>query len=487
MIDFNAIPLDLRVPGQYAEIDSSRARKGLPVRTPRVLLIGQKLAAGSAPALTLTRVWSPAGAVASFGARSMLAQMAAAFIKANTSAEVWAMPQADDGAATAATKTVTYTGPASAAGTAVLYIGGRRVTAAVANEATATQIATAMVAAITAAPDMPVTAANAAGVVTLTARHAGAAGQGIDVRTAYYQEDALPAGVTAAVADAVSGATDPVAATALAALGDEAFDIIVMASTTTANLAALEAELASRWGPSRMLDGLAILAARGTQGALSTLGDARNSPYVACIGAKAAPNLTWEWAATLAGVVAHHGFIDPGRPFQTLVLPGLLPPRTADRFTGVERELLLRDGISTWKVDPAGQVVVERVITQYQRDGAGNADTAYLDLNTLLLLSYIRWSLRLRFATKFPRHKLADDGVPTAPGSAVVTPRVARAELIAWARDLEAAGYIENIDAFKAALVVERDGSDPNRLNALIPPDLINQLVVFAAKIEFRL
>lgn len=487
MINFSAIPLDLRTPGQYAEFSSAKARKGLPTRNPRILLLGQKLAAGSAVALTLTRVTSPAGAIVSFGAASMLAQMAARVLKVNTFAEVWALPQADDGAAVAATKTVTYTGSPTAAGVVPLMIGGRQVNTAVASGLTATQVATAVAASVNAATDVPMTATSALGVVTLTARHPGLAGQGIDVRTTYYQEDVLPAGVTAAVADVTSGATDPSTAAAIAVLGDNPFDFIVTPYMSTANLTALETELASRWGPMRALDGIAISSTRGTQGSLSSFGDARNSQFVTCMGAKAPPGLTWEWAAELAGIVALYGFIDPGRPFQTLIMEGLLPPLSADQFTRTERELLLRDGISTFTVGNGGEVVIESLITMYQRDTAGNADTAYLSLNTVLLLSYLRWSLRLRIAQKFPRHKLADDGVPVTAGAAVVTPGVLRAELIAWARDLETAGLIENVDQFKRDLVVERDASDTNRANALIPPDLINQFTRFAASIEFRL
>lgn len=485
-ISFTAIPLDIRTPGQYVEFDSSRARQGLPVRTPRVLLLGQKLAAGAATPLQLVRVTSVQGAIASFGAASMLAQTAAAFLAANSSAEIWAVPQVDEDG-TAAAWTITFTGPASAAGSVVAWIAGRRVEAAVASTNTATQIATALAAAITASADMPVTAAADAGVVTLTARHEGAAPNGIDVRIGYYAEELLPAGVAAVVAQTVNGATDADIADAIAVLGDEPFDILVCPWTSSANLTALEAELASRWEPNRVLDGLAVIASRGAQGALATFGDGRNSRYVTCMGAKLPPQTPWEWAASVAGVLAHYGYIDPARPFQTLALPGLLPPAPADRFTRAERELLLRDGISTFTVDAGGVVRIERLITMYQEDSAGNADTAFLDVNTLLLLSYLRWSLRLRIAQKFPRHKLASDDVPVSAGAAIVTPRVLRAELIAWALDLQAAGLIENVEGFKADLVVERDASDPNRANALIPPDLVNQFMVFAAKIEFRL
>ncbi|NBB17553.1 phage tail protein [Caulobacter sp. SLTY] len=487
MISFNQIGIDLRTPGVRIEIDASRARQGLPIRTPVVVILGQKTSAGAAAVLTPTRIGSKQAAIDAFGAGSMLAQELIAFMAANTSAVLYGLAQANADGAVAATKTVTYAGPSTAAGVVPIMIGGRQVNTAVASGQTATQIATAVAASVNAAADMPMTATSAAEVLTLTARHAGLAGEGIDVRTLYYDEDKLPAGVTAVVAAGTTGATDPLTSAAIAALGDFAFDFIVTPYTASANLTALETELAARWYAGREIDGIAVTFARGTQGALATLGDGRNSAYLTMLGAKNQPNLPWEWAATYAGVLAHDGFIDPARPFQTLPLPGLLPPAVADRFTRQERELLLKDGISTFTVDAGGRVILERAITQYQEDSAGNADTAFLDVNTPLTLSYLRWSLRLRFAQKYPRHKLADDGVPSADGQAVMTPKVAAAELLAWARDLEEAGLVENVDQFKADLKVERDASDPNRLNALLPPDLVNQFIVFAAKLQFRL
>ena len=43
------------------------------------------------------------------------------------------------------------------------------------------------------------------------------------------------------------------------------------------------------------------------------------------------------------------------------------------------------------------------------------------------------------------------------------------------------------MQAFQANLLVERDANDPNRVNVLYPPDLINQLRVFAVLAQFRL
>ena len=48
-------------------------------------------------------------------------------------------------------------------------------------------------------------------------------------------------------------------------------------------------------------------------------------------------------------------------------------------------------------------------------------------------------------------------------------------------------GLVENSQAFKANLIVERDPNDPNRVNVLYPPDLVNQLRIFAVLNQFRL
>ena len=148
---------------------------------------------------------------------------------------------------------------------------------------------------------------------------------------------------------------------------------------------------------------------------------------------------------------------------------------------------MLFDGIATFKVDAGGGVMIERVITTYETNAGGVDDPSYLDLNTLKTLAFLRFSVRSRILTRYPRHKLADDGTRFGAGQAIVTPKLIRAELIALFRQWEDAGLAENIDQFKADLLVERDAGDVNRLNALIPPDIINQFRVFAGKVQFRL
>jgi len=486
-IAYNTIPIDIRTPGQFVEIDNSKAVRGLPSQNRRILFIGNKLAAGSAVADTLYRINSASEAATLFGRGSVLYEMLSLARTANKESDIWAIGQTDLVGGVQATQTMTVTGTATGAGTLAVYINASKLSVGVSVGDDATTVATAIVAAVTAWLDGPVTAGNASGVVTLTARHKGVFGSDIDVRVGYYQDEVLPAGIAVAVAAGTAGAGNPDVATALAAISLESFYTIVTPYTDTSNIAKIEAELASRWGGMDMRTGHLFGALRGTQGALATLGSARNSPHSTFIGVKSSPTPIYQWAAVLAAVCEFHGAIDPARPFQTLPLPGVLPPALASRFTRQERDLLLRDGISTFTVDQGGVVMIERVITTYQVNAYAIDDVSYLDLNTKWTVDYMRYAFRARIALRFPRHKLADDGTNFAPGQAVATPNIIRGELLDVARQLELAGVLENFSQFKEDLIVVRSLSDRNRVNCVLPPDVVNQFRVFAASVQFIL
>lgn len=488
-IPFASVPSNLRVPFVTAEFDSSRAQQGPALLSYRALIIGQKRTAGTGTANSLVKVTSADQVLTLAGRGSMLHRQAKAWFANNRFTETWVGILDDAGAGVAATGTITVTGPATAAGTISLYIAGELVQVAVASGDAATAIATAISAAINANLDLPVTASPAAAVVTVTHRHKGEVGNDCDMRVNYQDGEKLPSGVSLAFVAMAAGATNPTLTTLLAALGDNWFHVWSHGYKDTTSLTAIEAELSSRFGPTRMIDAVAITSATGTQGTLTTLGGARNSPHSVIVAQPGKNPLTppSEFAAAVAAVVAFNGNADPARPLQTLALTGVRAPAEVDRFTMAERNLCLYDGIATTKADVSGGVQLERVITTYQTNAAGADDTSYLDVTTMLTLMYLRYSFRSRILLRYPRHKLANDGTRFGAGQAVITPALGKAEAICWFRDMEELGLVENFDQFKTDLLVERSSTDPNRLNFLLPPDLINMLVVSAANIQFRL
>jgi phage tail sheath gpL-like len=486
-ISFNEIPANLRVPLCYIEFDNSNAVQGLAEAEYQLLVLGQMLPAGLADEAKPVRVLSADHAVSLFGRGSMLSAMFAAIKGADKWLETWAIPLADAAAGVAATGTVTLTGTATAAGVLNCYIAGQRVRAAVAAADTAAEAAAALGAAVNEAPDLPVTAVVADAVVTLTARHKGLCGNDIDVRMNYYTGETLPAGLTVAVAAMAGGEANPEIADAIDAMGDEWWNALVVPWTDGANMAALEAELLERWGPMSMQDSQAFAAVRGTHAEASTWSASRNSHLVSCMPTGPAPTPAYVWAAVYATIAAVALADDPARPLQTLALPGILAPAKETRWTKEERNLLLYDGLSSYVVDRDGTVRIERAVTTYQTNAYGLEDVSYLDVTTPATLSYIRYVTRVRITTKFPRHKLADDGTRFGPGQAIATPSIVRAELLALFRELEERGLVEGFEQFKAELIVERNADDPNRLDVLAPPNIVNQLRVFAEQIQFIL
>ncbi|MGI8839764.1 MAG: phage tail sheath subtilisin-like domain-containing protein [Caulobacteraceae bacterium] len=483
MLEFNSIPLTIRTPGAFVEFDNTRAQKSLAPWDTRIMVLGQKLGAGSAASLMPVPINAVGDGAAAFGRGSMLDRMILALQGVNKTTELWAMAVPQNVAGVAATYVTTFTAIPTGAGTLSLYIGGAVVQIAVAAAEPLATLATALAAAINADPDLPVSAVAAGAVVNSTVAWKGESGNYVDFRVNFYASDALPAGLALNTAAGVAGSGNPDIGPALAAIGDKQCHTIVCPWTDGANLAALATEMADRRGPLEMIEGMAYCSAKGSLGSLQTLGAAQNSPDISiseCVG----PVTPWERAAREAGVIALYGAIDPARPFQTLSLAGDIAPNDTERFTRAERDGLLHDGISTHTVDAGGNVLLERPITTYQLNGAGVPDDSYLDVNTMITLAYLRFTWRVRMATKFPRCKLTDDST-VAPGQAMVNTRMLAAEQVCLARDWELAGLVENIDEFKSLLIVERDPTDRSRVNSLIPPDIVSGLRVNAGQIQF--
>lgn len=496
-IPFKNIPSNLRVPLFYAEVDNSQANSGQ--INQRALIIGQvtaaAIAAGTVPNVPVISQGA-ADAISVGGAGSMLALMTAAYRLNDTFGEVWYLPLADDAGGTAAAGSIDFTSVATANGTLYFYIGGVRLAMPVLTTQTAAQLATALAALINATPNLPVTAAVNGGVnhkVDITAIHKGVAGNDIDLRVNYLGTrggEALPTGLAVTIVQMANGAVNPSLTTALVNLGSMTFDFIACPYNDTTSLDALKSTLndtTGRWAWNQQLYGHFFAAYRGTLGAQTTLGTSRNNQHGTIMGFYDSPTPNWIWAAALTGAAANSLRADPALPLQTVVIQGVLAPPLASRFQLTDQNTLLYDGISTFNVADDGTVSIQNLITTYQKNGFGAADDSYLEVETMYTLMAVLRALATTVTSKYSRVKLADNGTRFAPGSAIVTPNMIRADLIAKYRELEFAGLVQNTDKFKEGLIVQRNPTNPNRVDVLYPAILIDQLRIFALLNQFRL
>tara|TARA_Y100000310_G_scaffold243676_1_gene248267 strand:- start:34330 stop:35802 length:1473 start_codon:yes stop_codon:yes gene_type:complete len=488
-IGFNEVPSSIRVPFLYAEFDNTGAQQGSNQQPYRVMMMGPKIAAGSADAEKIYQIDSGASQVDSlFGQGSLLASMIKSFREVNTLNELYVIPVDDDVASVAATGSIEITASPTKAGVLAFYVAGKRVAISVAAAQSTDSIASDLQAAIAANADLLVSAAvdgGNASLVNLTAKNKGITGNDIDLRVNFSADDETPESLIEVITAMSGGVGQPDLSNAIAALDDKQYIFFVCPFNDAISIAALEQELTGRFGPLKQNDGYCFYYYVGTLSEQTTFGNSKNSQFTMVLDALG-PEHGASQISRVAARVCQAGEIDPGRPFQTLEVLGMDVPSQEEQRSLEDRNTLLFNGIFTLKV-VANRVVIERVITTYKVNNAGAADISYLDLNTLLTLSYLRYDWRNYMLGKYPRHKLANDGTRFSEGQPVMTPGLGKAEAIQRFRLWEFNGLVEGVDQFKEQLIVERNQADPNRLDFLLPPDLINQLRVMGVQFKFLL
>ena len=491
-ISFKNIPSNLRLPLFYAEVNNSQANTGQ--ITSRALIMGQMLSTATATANVPAISGGPVDAIAQYGAGSQLAAMVAAYRAADPFGELWCVPLADNGAGAVATGTLTVTAVPTANGTLNLYIGGNLVQVAITTAmTTVTLVAQAIVAACTAAPNLPVSANNASGVVTFTSLHKGLTQNDIDIRVNYRGTAAgevTPAGLAFTIVAMSGGTANPLLTTALGNLGTKRYDLIITPYTDTTSLAAVSAYLndtTGTWSWNEQLYGHHWTALRGTFANLVTAGNAMNDQHTSILGFYDSPTTVWQIAADFAATAAVSLRADPATPLHTLALSTMLPPPVASRFLSSMRNTLLFDGISTFVVDDSGTIRLEGTITTYQKNAFSQADNSYLQINTMYNLASVLTQLNIAITSNFSQVKLAADGTKFADGSNIVTPSTIKAFLIAQYQQMEYNGQVQNSAAFAAGLIVQLNATNPNRVDVLWDGILIDQLDILALLAQFRL
>src|SRR5215475_22388 len=496
-ISFSNIPADLRVPLYWVEVDPSKA--GIPMIHQPALLVGT-MTGTKVPVDVPMAVGTQAQADDHYGIGSELSRSFRSFFANNFANEVWGLGVAEPVAGVAAFGNVVIATPPSQAGTIHLYIGGEAAPTNIAASDTAANISLAVAATINGMPDLPVTADGATipGTIKLTCKWKGTSGNDIRVDVNYYGTiggEITPVGLvlTLPAGGTLSGGTGvPIFTNAINNLGEKAFEYVSLPYTDSTTLNAWELEYgfsdSGRWGWRRQLYGHIFSAKRDTYSNLVTFGQTRNAGTTSIMAVETtSPTPIFEWTAAYVAKAQRALINDPARPLQTLSLNTVKLAPSKDRFDIVELNSLAGNGLATQKPGSDNQPMISRESTTYRLNLYGYEDDAYELVTTLATLARLIRNQRYVITTKYPRVKLADDGTRFGPGQAIVTPGIIKGELIAeYVQDMWV-GLVENLQAFKANLIVERDPNDPNRVNVLYGPDLINQLRIFAVLAQFRL
>lgn len=407
------------------------------VQEQKVLIVGQMLAAGTAVAGDLIQDLANDGSEDTlFGRRSHLAGLVREFKKLNKISRLDILPLDDAGAAVKATSVVTFTGPATEAGSLIVSVGSEKnhkYTVAIADADTATDIGDTLAALITADADAPFTAANVAGVVTVTAENGGTIPNDWDVRFS-----GIVAGVTAALTGWAGGATDPTLTDILDVIENIRYQTILWPSLY--DMTVVEDVLNTRFNTTNDLkDGIAFQVVKGTLASLKAYA-VFNSQSVCVIGNKTvsvtarkgtstpempdvicsqvcairALRLTQDapltqFLNTVARSDQFGGIEIASLPYFNTLLPNLPISNAEDFFTLEEQDELRDNGVSL--VGPNGAfnaTIFSEFVTTYLTDNAANPDTSYKFVNTVDQASVIREFFFSNYKNRYSQTRLTD-------------------------------------------------------------------------------
>lgn len=423
------------------------------------------------------------------GAGSMLESMYLIAKRNAPAQEIWVGAVDDSG--TAEVRTITVGVVPAAGGQGVIEIAGERVVIDIAAGASSATVAASLSAAINGyynrftRMSLPFTAGAASAVVTITARHKGIYATGIDINVPLVDGGNVFTGILT-FATTVAGAGTPNVANVLAALGDDEFDMIACPFSDATNLGLLQgllSENSGRWAFNKQIYGHAFVLKTETQSNLVSYSTAIDNWHVTTIprfasGGFAQPDYLWV-AAFVARIAPWFGGGangDVSRNQTGLVVEGISAPRLRAYWMDyAARDVFLKNGLSTWSVNRNGDVQIDKIITHAQTTH-GAPDTTFRDIQKIAQMIYALRRFRAALAYEHSTKAISDDNPSNL--DAITTVKDIRDTLYHTYQAMP--GVLENAAWALENMSVVRDADNPNRVNVVLPLDMVNPLDIFA-------
>lgn len=469
------------IPGTYTGYNYFAGPNGLPANIQKVLLLGDISSEGSLAVNKPTAVSTEAEALALAGAGSVLMQMYKAAKNAWKYAQITLCRHAAV-TGSAAKWASTVSGSATGAGAVSFIINGKKVSAGVAKNDAAADVATALAAAINADVDLPVTAAASTATVTLTAKCKGeyiANGTfgdddevtitgGISVSV-----ESKAAGITLGAITVTAGVGEIDLESALAAAFPERYHLIVTPVCDSANLTLLlnhvEAAAAPLEQRGQRVIGATVVSSASAGVAVNGVNHERL--HIAAVKNKI-NNTAWEIAAGVAAIFASNS--QPNVPMNGVAVPGLATPEVEDKWSGEEQDVLLYGGVIPL-VEEDSRLCIVRAVTTKHLNGSSRF-TKLIDTGVIASLDYFRDSILAMHRAKY-KNKVIHALLPDALNE--------DNKAIAYA--LEAEAILRYIDDYADQFITQESPNEPGRMLCQIPAPVVPGLNQIYSTIDLYL
>ena len=492
------------VPGTYVEINFAQGESSNGSTAYPMLLIGNKTTAGSATAgtviygpfgLTSTPLVTEDDCIALFGQGSELHRMWRRAVAKNKETPIYAIVVAESGGANA-TLVLTFTVTATANGNVRLYVGDEFVDTPITSGDTPTTVATNVKNSANAMANWAVTAGNALGVLTLTAKVKGPRGNWLRASAQITGSGVGSSVDVVAQTFFTGGTTADTNATALGTIASSRFYYIVSAAEDQTQLTALITQVNSQALPTTGIRQRCFGGSVDTEANAQTIAVALNAARAELIWGEKLDWTPGEIAADAAALYAlgeapglngmRCNWDSLGLGATTLDTLWTVPyPRSGTTPTRTVIKGALNNGLTPIGVNANGKTyLVSRITTRSLTNAL--ADYRIRDAHKVTICDFYGDDLQAKFSLQFAGKKIAPDPVKgqRIPGPTVVTPRIAKVAINKLTDDYDNADLLQNADVVKANTICIQEANPKTRLSAKIPLQPIDVLHQSALSID---
>lgn len=482
------IPSVLLVPGHYQQIDASLA--GSTDEVKRVLVVGIKSSYGTATPGKAVPISSLSKARNLLGEGSPACTMVKNFLELNRTESLFVLPIAENPSGTQAVRKLTFSASACESGSFTRLVGGVRVQMGVLKNDTAVALASRFVAVLNSCADIEVQASidpTQPSCVVLTSCVKGEVGNQVLVCRVSYDVDPQGVSVTDVL---IPGTLNPDIRNVVRSLGSVRYHFWISDLVDLANIQSFIEELDDRYSATRQIGGRLFLPLSGIVGDSASVGSMIaqssliNCPHVVLLPRGLNAHSPGVWVSRMASIAIRALGEDPAANTQGLLVAGLLGD---DNWDPEVRQKMLLAGIATWKCNPTGWVLIERLVTSYKVNDYGDRDTSYLDVQVVETVESIRAKINATAAKRFQKWKLAATNENFGSGSLVMTAEIWKAFLVEMYQKyfILEKQWCQNLEAYKSSLIVEMVPGNKTRLNYQHRPILVSPLYITAGLVQF--
>jgi phage tail sheath gpL-like len=473
------LPASRRTPGyRFAQSFAGLTNAGTKPKT--VYILGEILAAGSMSEGEVSDIITdPDVAQGLAGARSIAAFMVRQGINQRPGGDVVPIKivaVAEPAGGTAADQTFTFANNADSDTTVTIRIAGHEIDTIIATGNTPTNSGDALEAAIELYAennDLPVSANNVAGTVTVTCKQKGTIGNQIATVVETWVGEGTQT-LTAGGATLTGGLQDPdLTTTTLPNIEAVDTDFLACSMIDATNLENVRAHMDTKGGSTNQMGGFFFYASRdATLGNITTIantlhgnGAAQRGHCLAYGGSEGFPP-----AMAARDAVAHASVEDTAQPLNGITITGIRAPAVTDRYTVTELETLLSYGVTPLRTDSAtatvGKIIRSVVIRTDLLDP--------LDITKIATMDEARDLIRANFiANGINQKKLKKAGEPIFTNGCVTAESVmslAKAVLYKMEEKDQIQGMRSGMltDRFKAT------NAGNGRIELIIPEDVVD-------------